>query len=92
MFISSVSNIDASIYLKISDNDMTKKFTVCYTLEVTLSIEDLWPDGDAPDNPTEEDVEALIESDGGFPQIIDDWSLDDAGEYSVFVDEGDDEK
>lgn len=69
---------------------MPKKFTICYTIEATLAVEDLWPDGDAPDNPTEEDVEALIESDGGFPKIIDDWNLQDDGEYSVLVDDEDD--
>lgn len=53
------------------------KFRITYTLDVTLNAEDIWPDGDAPENPTAEDVADLICKEGGFPKIIDEWNLDD---------------
>ena len=56
---------------------MTKQFRIAYTIDVTLSEGDLWPDGDAPENPTAEQVAALIRKEGGFPKIIDEWNLDD---------------
>ena len=56
---------------------MTKQFRITYTIDVTLSENDIWPDGDAPENPTAEQVAALIRKEGGFPKIIDEWNLDD---------------
>ena len=56
---------------------MTKKFRVTYTIDVTLDEADIWPDGDAPANPTAADVVRLIRKEGGFPKIIDEWNLDD---------------
>lgn len=37
----------------------------------------LWPDGDAPDDPDVEDVEALIEECGGIGHVIPAWNLTD---------------
>ena len=56
---------------------MTKQFRITYTIDVTLSENDLWPDGDGPDKPTAEQVAALIRKEGGFPNIIEEWNLDD---------------
>lgn len=56
---------------------MTKKFRITYTLDVTLDEGDIWPDGDAPENPTAEQVTTLIQKEGGFPKVISDWNLDD---------------
>lgn len=56
---------------------MTKKFRITYTIDVTLDENELWPDGDGPDNPTAEQVAALIRKEGGFPKVIDEWNLDD---------------
>lgn len=59
---------------------MTDKKRVVFNITIEasadLEIEDLWPDGDAPENPTVEDVEKLIESDGGPKRILRDWNLD----------------
>ena len=44
----------------------------CYT---DLSISDLWPDHDEPENPTTTDVETLIEQCGGILRVITDWDL-----------------
>ncbi len=54
-----------------------KKFLLTYSGSATLSIEELWPDGDAPENPTEEDVLELIEDCGGPEAILRDWSMDE---------------
>lgn len=61
-----------------------KRFRISITCEVELDLDDLWPDGDAPDNPTEQDVRRLIDRDGGPIRILDDWNLwDDGGEIAV---------
>lgn len=44
----------------------------CYQ---TLTVSELWPDGDAPENPTTADVLALVKKCGGAKQILDDWDL-----------------
>lgn len=36
---------------------------------------ELWPDGDAPDVITEQDVLDLIEKDGGPSRVITDWGF-----------------
>lgn len=40
-----------------------------------LDIEDIWPDGDAPENPTTEDVAAVMRGCGSKLSVLDDWSL-----------------
>jgi len=59
------------------------KFTITYQVESTLKAEELWPDGGAPDNPTVQDVIALIKSSGGIYRVLDDWNLRQDGNYSV---------
>ena len=59
---------------------MTKQFRITYTIDVTLSENDIWPDGDAPENPTAEQVAALIRKEGGFPSVLVDWNLDDGSD------------
>lgn len=54
-----------------------KTFCLRYDIDVTMTVEELWPDGDAPAEPTVADVEALIKSCGGWRRIINDWDLDD---------------
>lgn len=56
-----------------------KKFQLSYTINVVLSVDDIWPDGDAPENPTVADVEKVIDACGGWQRIVSDWNLDDAG-------------
>lgn len=41
-----------------------------------LSVDEIWPDGDAPENPTADDVAQVIEQCGGLRAVIRDWDLD----------------
>lgn len=60
------------------------RFQIIFTVDATLDIYDLWPDDDAPENPTAEDVRALIEAGGGILQVTKDWNLADRhSEYDV---------
>ena len=52
-----------------------KRFQITFTVEATLDADALWPDGDAPENPTADDVRELIENEGGILRVIDDWNL-----------------
>jgi len=54
-----------------------KKFRLTYTMTTDLTEAQIWPDGDAPPNPTAADVEAVIEKDGGWPKVLGNWYLDD---------------
>lgn len=55
-----------------------KYFNFDFNGHAVLSVDEIWPDGDAPENPTAEDVQKMIEgmyfSMGGF---LSDWNLDD---------------
>lgn len=43
----------------------------------SLSIDQVWPDGDAPDNPTVDDVIEALRSRGDFMEsIAQDWNFD----------------
>jgi len=46
-----------------------------------FAIDDIWPDGDAPENPTEEDVADAMRN-YGF-NLIRDWNLDDGLEVWI---------
>lgn len=62
-----------------------KTFRLVYTMAADLTVEQLWPDGNAPANPTVRDVELLILKDGGWVNVLRDWSLDDTeGDGHVF--------
>lgn len=64
-----------------------KSFTLVFTGSVILTEGDLWPDDDAPENPTKEDVEELLEEyEYDIAGLIRDWNLED--EISVKVDDG----
>lgn len=52
-----------------------KRFQIIFTVEATLDEDQIWPDGDAPENPTADDVREVIEAEGGILQVIDDWNL-----------------
>jgi len=62
---------------------MTKYFNITINGDHLLKIEDIWPDGDAPENPTAEDVRRLIESLVNADEVvmnlaaylIDEWNL-----------------
>lgn len=40
-----------------------------------MSREEMWPDGDAPENPTAEDVADVIRRCGGLRSVVSDWDL-----------------
>jgi hypothetical protein len=62
-----------------------KTFHLSYTMTADLTVEQLWPDGNAPVEPTVRDVELLILKDGGWPRVLIDWNLDNEdGDGHVF--------
>ncbi len=60
-----------------------KRFRIRIEFSETIDVMALWPDGDAPENPTVTDVLALIENEGGFMAAVREWWLDEGGENSV---------
>jgi len=57
----------------------------------TLELDEVWPDGDAPENPTAADVVARIKSDcHSLSDLLHDWSIEEFVE--CFVSVGDDSK
>lgn len=67
------------------DKGETKRyFNFDFNGHCVLSVDEIWPDGDAPENPTAEDVKKLIEnmyvSLGDF---IDDWNFEDKIQLSI---------
>lgn len=52
-----------------------KKFKITYTVECELTAEDLWPDGNAPEQPTTLHVRSLIRECGGIYRVLNDWNL-----------------
>ena len=62
-----------------------KNFTIHYELVVTLSEDDLFPDGkEGLGEITADKVHQLIHSSGGMNRIINDWNLDDFGDLEVY--------
>ena len=56
--------------------DITKRFTFELRLETSLTIDDIWPDGDAPEGPTAEDVLAQLKKSGSdCLSATSDWNL-----------------
>lgn len=57
---------------------MSGQFTLEFHGLVHLSIDEIWPDGDAPENPTTEDVLEVIESQGlNAYTLLEEWNLKD---------------
>jgi hypothetical protein len=55
---------------------MSVVFQFELSADVTLEVEDIWPDGDAPENPTVDEVLEVIRKCGGVRTVIRDWDLD----------------
>lgn len=41
-----------------------------------LTVAEIWPDGDAPDNPTAEDVKQEMNASGPLAYVISDWGFE----------------
>lgn len=55
------------------------RFVISISAGVELTTEDVWPDGGAPDSPTDEDVAEEMRAGGSKLQVLREWSLlDDA--------------
>lgn len=67
-----------------------KPITVFVRVEadVALTLSEVWPDGNWPDNPTAEDVKAVMEADGPRHHVLDDWGVLDGLTVHVAVDRG----
>jgi hypothetical protein len=63
--------------------EMAKYFDFDLSGYARLSVDDIWPDGDAPEDPTVADVEELIKKCGGKYRVIRDWDLDDDLDLTV---------
>jgi hypothetical protein len=58
------------------DEQKQKTFTISIECEATLNVEDSWPDGDAPENPTAKDVIQAMDDDcGSVTKLLDEWNL-----------------
>lgn len=58
-------------------------FHFSISAEISLDVDQIWPDGDAPENPTVDDVLAVIKACGGKRRVIQDWDLDDDLDLTV---------
>lgn len=50
-------------------------FNVHLEADYWLSLAEIWPDGDAPNEPTADDVKAAMEKCGPKQRVLDDWML-----------------
>jgi hypothetical protein len=57
-------------------NDAKKGFSVQIVGDHYLTVDEIWPDGDAPENPTAADVLAVMRSCGPKSRLVHDWNLD----------------
>lgn len=53
----------------------TKTFHFSIEADVSLDVDEIWPDKNAPENPTLEDVIAVIRKDGGMRAVLEEWGL-----------------
>jgi hypothetical protein len=61
-----------------------KDFTFSLVLEDALTIDDIWPDGDAPENPTAADVMKQLRKDGGNAlEALLEWNMEDEAELTI---------
>lgn len=60
-----------------------RSFNIAITAEWDLSEDEIWPDGDGPENPTTADVIAELTKIRPQRRALHDWNLD---EYEVTVD------
>ncbi len=58
-------------------NTAKPTFHFSISSEVSFEVEEIWPDGNAPANPTVDDVLAVIKKDGGRRHVLETWNLID---------------
>jgi hypothetical protein len=59
---------------------MTNRNFILVFPECALSVGDIWPDNDAPDNPTAQDVIGQMRKCGSVVRVIREWNLIDSFE------------
>lgn len=74
-----------------------REFLIRFDGEVALSTADIWPDGDAPDDPSPLDVKRVMEAAGRKERVLRDWDIAryvqvsvstiNDGPYPVWMDE-----
>ena len=57
-----------------------------FEIDDYYTAEGFWPDGDAPENPTIDDVLAVIKKCGGPRRMLDDWNMYDGASMGVTLD------
>jgi|JQIA01.1.fsa_nt_gb hypothetical protein len=74
------------------------KFEVTFELNVALDLDQIWPEGDAPEDPQVDDVfQAMFEGRDRKPynyevfRMLEEWNLDDDGVFEVRKIEGEDQ-
>jgi hypothetical protein len=60
--------------------------TIMFSGELELDEDSIWPDKDAPENWTADDVKAVMEACGSKQRVIDDWNLIDNLRVEVMSD------
>ncbi len=60
-----------------------RRFQITITADHDLAIDEIWPDGDAPENPTVDDVKRRIQECGGARGLWRDWGFDTDPEVDV---------
>ena len=63
-------------------------FTITLEADSAFTIDECWPDGDAPDHPTAEQVIDRLKSHGSILSAIADWGIDDNLTVTVIAPNG----
>lgn len=63
---------------------MGKRFAIRIKGEVVLDESQIWPDGDAPENPTANDALAVLDAELGLSDVLVEWGLEDDFKFDVF--------
>lgn len=61
---------------------MSDIFYLRLEVDAVLRVEDIWPDGDAPADPTVDDIRAVLHAAGHPLEVADDWGMN-VGEWEV---------
>lgn len=61
------------------------KFKVQFDGSVEMTVDEVWPDGDAPENPTAKDVAIKMRRTGTVASLLSEWNLDSY--LDVYVDD-----